>query len=123
LPEDKIQLDPAQKNHPQRSALSKPKRAQVPRKQTFQEWLEIHKDLDAYIARGGKLMDLNLLDDATHKRLESVIATELGQAANLRLTRFYKSIMDSMHSKRTVGEALTESKLQALWRKTASNLK
>ena len=74
------------------------------RKQTFLEWLEIHKDLDAYIARGGKLMDLNVLDDATHKRLESVIAAKLGQAANLRLTRFYKSIMDSMHSKRTVGE-------------------
>jgi hypothetical protein len=91
------------------------------RKQTFQEWLEIHKDLDAYIARGGKLMDLNLLDDATHKRLETIIAAELGQATNLRLTRFFKSIMDSMHRKRTVGEALTESKLQALWRKTASN--
>jgi hypothetical protein len=96
-------------------------RVQMARKQTFQEWLEIHKDLDAYIARGGKLMDLNLLDDATHKRLETVIAAELGQETNLRLTRFFKSIMDSMHSKRTVGEALTESKLQALWRKTASN--
>jgi len=66
-------------------------------------------------------MDLNLLDDATHKRLETVIAAELGQETNLRLTRFFKSIMDSMRSKRTVGEALTESKLQALWRKTASN--
>jgi hypothetical protein len=113
----------SKKIHPQRGALSERERVQVPRKQTFLEWLEIHKDLDAYIARGGKLMDLNLLDDATHKRLESVIAAELGQAANLRLTRFYKSIMDSMHTKRTVGEALTEPKLQALWRKTASNLK
>jgi hypothetical protein len=91
------------------------------RKQTFQEWLEIHKDLDAYIARGGKLMDLNLLDDATYKRAETIIADELGQSTNIRLARFFKSIMDTMNPKRTVGEVLTESKLRELWHKTASN--
>jgi hypothetical protein len=91
------------------------------RKQTFQEWLEIHKDLDAYIARGGKLMDLKLLDDATYKRAETIIADELGQSTNIRLARFFKSIMDTMNPKRTVGEVLTESKLRELWHKTASN--
>jgi hypothetical protein len=91
------------------------------RKQTFQEWLEIHNDLDAYIARGGKLMDLNLLDDATYKRAETIIADELGQSTNIRLARFFKSIMDTMNPKRTVGEVLTESKLRELWHKTASN--
>jgi len=93
------------------------------RKQTFQEWLEIHKDLDAYIARGGKLMELNLLDERTHERLESVIARELDVATCARLCRFFKSIMDLMHTKRTVGEALTESKLQALWRETRTDNK
>jgi hypothetical protein len=48
-------------------------------------------------------MDLNLLDEATHKRLESVIGAELGQATNLRLTRFYKSIMDSMAYQKNCG--------------------
>jgi hypothetical protein len=91
------------------------------RNQTFQEWLEIHKDLDAYIARGGKLLELNLLDEATHERLETVIAAELGQTNLARLNLFYRSIMDTMNRKRPVGEALTESKLQALWRATAFN--
>ena len=89
-------------------------------KQTFQEWLEIHKDLDGYIARGGKLLELNLLDEVTHKRLESLIAEELGQETLARLSRFFKFIMDTMNRKRPVGEVLTESKLQELWRKTAS---
>jgi hypothetical protein len=93
---------------------------QMPRKQTFQEWLEIHKDLDAYIARGGKLRELNLLDEVSHKRLEYVIAAELGEETLARLSRFFKSIMDTMNRKRPVGEVLTESKLQELWRKTAS---
>ena len=92
----------------------------MPRKQTFQEWLEIHKDLDAYIAHGGKLRGLNLLDEVTHKRLEDVIAAELGEETLARLSRFFKSIMDTMNRKRTVGDVLTESKLQKLWRKTAS---
>lgn len=95
-------------------------RTQMPRKQTFQEWLEIHKDLDAYIAHGGKLRELNLLDEVTHKRLEDVIAAELGEETLARLSRFFKSIMDTMNRKRTVGDVLTESKLQKLWRKTAS---
>ena len=93
------------------------------RNQTFEEWLEIHKDLDAYIARGGKLMELNLLDERTHKRLESVIAAELDATTIARHVRFFKSIMDLMRSKRTVGEALTESKLQALWRETGTDNK
>jgi len=92
----------------------------MPRKQTFQEWLEIHKDLDAYIARGGKLRELNLFDELTHKRLEDVIAAELGEETLARLSRFFKSIMDTMNRKRPVGEVLTESKLQELWGKTAS---
>ena len=92
----------------------------MPRKQTFQEWLEIHKDLDAYIALGGKLRELNLLDEVTHKRLEDVIAAELGEETLARLSRFFKSIMDTMNRNRPVGEVLTESKLQKLWRKTAS---
>jgi hypothetical protein len=93
------------------------------RNQTFQEWLAIHKDLDAYIARGGKLSELNLLDEATHKRLESVIAAELSKATLARLSRFFRSIMDTMNRKRPVGEVLTESKLQELWRRTASHKK
>ncbi len=84
------------------------------RKQTFQDWLEIHKDLDAYIARGGKLMELPLLDDASYKRLDTLIADELGQSTNMRLARFFKSIMDAMDRKRPVGEVLTESKLLEL---------
>jgi cytochrome P450 len=93
------------------------------RNQTFQEWLAIHKDLDAYIARGGKLSELNLLDEATHKRLESLIAAELSKATLARLSRFFRSIMDTMNRKRPVGEVLTESKLQELWRRTASHKK
>jgi hypothetical protein len=93
------------------------------RNQTFREWLEIHKDLDAYIARGGKLMELNLLDERTYRRLESVIAAELDVSTNARLSRFFKSIMDLMHPQRAVGEALTESKLQALWRQTGTDNK
>jgi uncharacterized protein YaaN involved in tellurite resistance len=90
------------------------------RNQTFQEWLEIHRDLDAYIARGGKLLELNLLDEKTHDRLESIIAAELGQQAVARLSRFFKSVMDTMDRKKRVGAVLTESTLQELWRKTAS---
>ncbi len=66
-------------------------------------------------------MELNLLDDASYKRLETLIADELGQLTNLRLARFFKSIMDAMDRKRPVGEVLTESKLRELWHKTASN--
>jgi hypothetical protein len=91
------------------------------RNQTFQDWLAIHRDLDAYIARGGKLSELNLLDEATHKRLESVIAAELSKETLARLSRFFRSIMDTMNRKRPVGEVLTESKLQELWRRTASH--
>ena len=63
--------------------------AEMSHNPTVREWLEIHKDLDAYIARGGKLMDLWLADAhfLDEEPLTAITAkTRLRSAGELEIT-------------------------------------
>jgi hypothetical protein len=94
--------------------------AAMSRNPTLGELLDTYKDLDAYIARGGKLLDLFILDGPSWKRFESVIADQLGETACARLLRFFLRIAAlGKHTK--VESAFTEAKLQAIWREAADD--
>ena len=94
--------------------------AEMSHNPTVREWLEIHKDLDAYIARGGKLMDLWLADAhfLDEEPLTSLIGRHLGQATCKRLARFFETV-GTIAGKNEVGEVLTEVELQQIWHQTA----
>jgi hypothetical protein len=90
----------------------------MPGKPSLQEWLEIYSDLDAYIARGGKLWALTLPDKAfLSPTLVAFINDQLGEATRARLGHFF-SCLGAASANRA---PLTEEQLQAIWHATADD--
>jgi hypothetical protein len=79
---------------------------------TRREYLDIFKDLDRYIANGGRLMDLEILPP------HAITARELGQETSMRLGRFY-GVVGQKVKDRMVGDVLSEGELRAIWREAA----
>jgi hypothetical protein len=86
---------------------------------TLREWIEIHKDLDAYIANGGELLDLITPDLTMFDGPAGLLIGEgLGEATCMRLARFFTTIGER-GSDEIVGDVLTEAEARELWRKAA----
>jgi hypothetical protein len=79
---------------------------------TLGEWLDVFMDLDAYIAKGGRLLDLQLLSSAPAE-VEQAIADQLGTERLARLDSFFGRIAE------LVGNVLTEDQARAIWRESA----
>jgi hypothetical protein len=89
---------------------------------TIGEWIAIHKDLDAYIANGGRLLDLRLgqLDQLSDAVLEMIVR-DVGIEQWERLGRFYLAVATVRPEEETkVGDVLSEDQLRAIWRETAA---
>jgi hypothetical protein len=87
---------------------------------TVREFIEMYKDLDAYIARGGKLLDLPMSDrSAIPRPVDSLIRGRLGKATSARLGRFFKAVSKRAGTDQIVGNVLTEVELQQIWHQTA----
>jgi hypothetical protein len=86
---------------------------------TLKEWLDIFMDLDAYIAKGGRLLDLPMipLEDLPPQALE-LIFEQVGHEKLDRLGRFYARCGVG-RSDLPTGEGRTEEELRTLWRETA----
>lgn len=91
---------------------------------TLREWIDIHKDLDAYIASGGKLLELPINSiDQLPPAVINVIAQEMGPDRLARLGRFNKSVGQAASffgSDVRIGDILTEDRLREIWRSTAN---
>jgi hypothetical protein len=90
---------------------------------TLKEWLIIFLDLDAYIAKGGRLGDLPLppLQNMPPEALDT-IAERMGAERLDRIGRFYARLGVGA-TNASVGEEYTESELRAVWRETAASTK
>ena len=87
---------------------------------TLKDWLIIFADLDAYIAKGGRLGDLPLppLQNMPPEAL-AMIAEQLGAEKLNRVGRFYTRLEMGPHDASSVGEKYNESDLRTKWRETA----
>jgi hypothetical protein len=86
---------------------------------TTREWITIFKDLDAYIAKGGRLLDLPVMSQWPPQMVQS-IAEELGREQCGRLGRFYLRIGKLAPPGELVGEHVTEADAVSAW-KTSAN--
>jgi hypothetical protein len=86
---------------------------------TLKDWLIIFADLDAYLAKGGRLGDLPLppLQNMAPEALD-MIAEQMGAEKLNRVGRFYTRLGMGPHDA-SVGEKYTESELRTKWRETA----
>jgi hypothetical protein len=86
---------------------------------TLPEWLAIVLDLDAYIAKGGRLADLPLppLQNMPAQELE-MIAEQMGAERLNRVGRFYARLGEGPGN----ASEYTENELRKVWRETAAPL-
>lgn len=81
---------------------------------TLAQYFRILSDIDAYLASGGQLLKLPLLDPANMSEFEFRALVNTVSAQQLeRLGRF------CLASGALVGDCITESQAQELWRATA----
>jgi hypothetical protein len=88
---------------------------------TVREHLAIYSNLDAYIAKGGQLLDLNLHDwEDVPDAVTTFIAEQLGAELMNRLGRFFSRVAEAMSDEDAlVGDVLKEEQMRAIWRETA----
>jgi hypothetical protein len=87
---------------------------------TVREFIEVYKDLDAYITHGGKLLDLRVFDLAAMPHpVRTVISGCLGEATRARLGRFFEAMSQLIGADEVVGDVLTEAEARELWREAA----
>jgi hypothetical protein len=90
---------------------------------TVQEYLEIYRDLDAYMARGGRLLDLTLVPlNEVPPEVQQLIAEELGSEKMARIGRFFRRVTALTKPNVEVGAACTEEELRLLWRESADHV-
>jgi hypothetical protein len=91
------------------------------KRETLGSWIKTAKDLDGYIARGGKLLDFYLIN--LSGPFGPVIYTALGEATYNRLRLFFAAVGHAMRMEnagmKEVREVLTEADLRELWRQAA----
>ena len=85
---------------------------------TVREWLDIFTDLDAYIERGGQILDLPMSDPFASPAA-GMIAERIGSEKLCRIGAFYKAVGELVPKGALVGELISEEQARALWRETA----
>ena len=87
---------------------------------TLKEWLEIYNDLDAYIARGGELLDLPVNSPADFPpEIEKFVLERLGKEKLDRIGRFFNLVAKQRpNDRKLLGKFLSEEQLRSIWRRT-----
>lgn len=87
---------------------------------TLREFLEIYGDLDAYIARGGELLDLPVTTPADFPpEIEKFVLERLGEEKLDRIGRFWGLVAKRRpNNRKLVGKFLCEEELRSIWRGT-----
>jgi hypothetical protein len=82
--------------------------------------LEIGFDVDGYLAKGGTLLDLEVISsDRDKARIEAAVRVgTISVDRVLRFGRFLERVGEAGPSKVFVGSALSEERLQHMWRQT-----
>ena len=63
---------------------------------TVKEFLEVYSDLDAYMARGGRLLDLELIPlEELPLEVQEYIALRLGRPQLEPLRRFFSAVIEN----------------------------
>ena len=88
--------------------------------QTLEELVDALADLDGYIAKGGRLLDLETVDWSRQPPMvQATLYERLGPETCARLGRSYARVGAGLAGDATVKEALTEKDVRALWRASA----
>ena len=82
------------------------------------ELLEIYRDIDAYIRRGGKLIDVPYVVENKQWLENQVAVGNLTADTYDRIGRFFRLVVKIGEEKIKVADVLTEEQLQSLWRQT-----
>lgn len=87
---------------------------------TLRDYLEIYNDLDAYIARGGELLDLPVNTPADFPpEVEELIVKRLGKEKLDRIGRFFSLVAKRKpNNSALVDKFLSEEQLRSIWRDT-----
>jgi hypothetical protein len=86
---------------------------------TLREWLDIYMDLDAYVAKGGRLLDLELYNpEDWPPDAQKYILERMGPERLARMDRFLARLAVGMDPDQMVGHGLTEDEIRAIWRET-----
>jgi hypothetical protein len=91
-------------------------------KMTIGEYIKIVNDIDGYIARGGKLLELEMSPDLSSlpPQAQNVLETGIDPAAAARVAAFFEAVGNEHPTKGArIGEVITEKRLQEIWRGTA----
>ena len=87
------------------------------------EWLSVYSDLDAYMDRGGQLLDIQLIDfDTVPPHTMALISNQIGKKKVERLGRFFGRVGQALGAKEIVLATMTEEQLRMLWRETAESI-
>jgi hypothetical protein len=92
---------------------------------TMGDYIKIINDIDGYIARGGKLLDLQLVDPPSlPPPFQNALDGMIDPAAAVRIVAFLKAVGNEPRAKeRKIGEVITEERLQEIWCGTAGPLR
>jgi hypothetical protein len=85
-------------------------------------FLDISFDVDAYLAKNGKLLELYLGEPSNILKMRIEAEVRSGRVSVdhvARVGRFMESVSKLVPSKVTIGSALSEDRLQKLWRESA----
>ncbi len=86
---------------------------------TLTEWLEIYNDLDAYIARGGELLDLPVNSPADFPpEIEKFVVERLDKEKIDRIGRFWSLVGKRKPNEGELVGELSEEQLRSIWRGT-----
>jgi hypothetical protein len=84
--------------------------------------LSIDFDVDTYLERGGRLLDLDLIPSASDRAAIEATADTMSQATLNRIARvgrFLVRVGELAEADAKVGKTLTEDQLRSIWRGAA----
>jgi hypothetical protein len=90
---------------------------------TIGQWLDIFMDLDAYIAKGGRLLELPIAPlEELSPDVRQLIIERMGHQRIDRIGRFYARCGTLVRNGDVpIGRACTEDDLRTVWRETAGS--
>jgi hypothetical protein len=88
---------------------------------TLKQWIEVLGDLDGYVARGGQLLDLEVINpEQLPQQVQMLIRERLGPEQINRLGLYCRRVAMHAAADQPVGERCTEEVLRSIWRETAA---
>jgi hypothetical protein len=85
---------------------------------TLEDYINLYADVDAYLASGGKLLDLPLVLGEGKRRVEAYPLTDKQRQGFARVGLFFKRLGALGDTNNRMGETVTEEQAREIWEST-----